>query len=47
MIFVAWGMKINLEGCGDWFLINFLIGDMVKYVCVVNVLRDGIVSMSV
>ena len=27
----------------DWFLIGFLIGDMVKYVYVANVLRDGIV----
>ena len=32
VIFVARGMTINLEGCGDWFLIGFLIGDMVKYV---------------
>ena len=43
VIFVARGMTINLEGCGDWFLIGFLIGDMVKYVYVANVLRDGIV----
>ena len=30
VIFVARGMPINLEGCGDWFLIGFLIGDMVS-----------------